>query len=80
MKRARGESSSLVEVAFKDVYMGKLTDLFGADIDRLRGTEDDGEVFDERCMAAVVEALQSGMDVFSEEEKKILVHELAGAK
>jgi uncharacterized NAD-dependent epimerase/dehydratase family protein len=49
---------------------------FGADIDRLRGAEDEGgEVFDERCMEAVVQALQSGMDVFSEEEKKILIEE-----
>ena len=56
--------------------MGKLTDVFGADIDRLRGTEDgQGDVFDERCMEAVVLALQSGLDVFSEEEKKILIQE-----
>jgi hypothetical protein len=72
MKRARGEAAH-VEVAFKDVYMGKLTDVFGADIDRLRGAEADDEPFDERCMELVVEALQSGMDVFDEEEKKMLV-------
>ncbi len=72
MKRARGEAAH-VEVAFKDVYMGKLTDVFGSDIDRLRGAEADDEPFDERCMELVVEALQSGMDVFNDEEKKMLV-------
>ena len=72
LKRARGETAH-VEVAFKDVYMGKLTDVFGSDIDRLRGAEADDEPFDERCMELVVEALQSGMDMFDEEEKKMLV-------
>ena len=65
LKRARGESSR-VELAFKDVYMGKLTDLFGADIDRLRGAEDDDDPFDDRCMETVVEALQSGLDMFDD--------------
>lgn len=72
IKRVRGETAH-VEVAFKDVYMGRLTEVFGADIDRLRGAEDDDEPFDERCMELVVEALQSGMDMFDAEEKKVLV-------
>jgi hypothetical protein len=72
LKRARGDAAP-VEVAFQDIYMGKLTEHFGNDIDRLRQTEDPAEPFDEFVMANVVEALQSHSDMFSEAEKAALV-------
>lgn len=72
LKRARGDAAP-VEIAFQDIYMGKLTEHFGNDIDRLRQTEDPAEPFDEFVMANVVEALQSHSDMFTEGEKTALI-------
>ena len=73
LKRAKGEATT-TELAFQDVFMGKLTEHFASDIDRLRQVDDaDQEPFDEHVMEVVVDALQSQADMFDDKEKAALV-------
>lgn len=62
--------------SFRDVYMGKLTENFGNDIDTLRQSNHGDEIFDETVVQSLIESLESGMDVFDEVEKKVIINEM----
>lgn len=61
-------------ISFKELYMGKLTEYFGGDLDKLRtATDMNDDPFDENVMEVMVETLQSGIDVFTEDERNALM-------
>ncbi|RUO95568.1 ribosome-assembly protein 3-domain-containing protein, partial [Jimgerdemannia flammicorona] len=52
---------------FRDLYMSRMTQAFGGDLDKIRREEG----FDDSRLAVLVNSLEAGVDIFTEMEKEI---------